>query len=72
MGKSLFVFILLVALFATDETMMSVTEAKMCQSTSHALSCATDTTCNSSCEKQGFAQGKCDGIRRRCTCYKQC
>ncbi|KAL4557440.1 hypothetical protein LXL04_035617 [Taraxacum kok-saghyz] len=72
MGKSLFVFMLLLALFATDKTLVSVTEAKMCQTTSHAFSCVNDSGCSGSCEKQGFASGKCDGVRRRCTCYKKC
>ncbi|KAD4584022.1 hypothetical protein E3N88_21623 [Mikania micrantha] len=55
-----------------DERMVKVTEAKMCRTTGHSFSCVNDMTCNSSCEKQGFAEGKCDGVRRRCTCYKQC
>ncbi|KAI3750807.1 hypothetical protein L2E82_21651 [Cichorium intybus] len=57
MGKALFVFMLLLALFATDETLMSVTEAKMCETTSHALSCVNDWTCSSSCEKQVASDG---------------
>ncbi|CAH1446407.1 unnamed protein product [Lactuca virosa] len=72
MGKSLFVFMLFLVFFAADETLVSVTEAKMCRTTGHMFSCANDWSCNRSCEKQGFAEGKCDGIRRRCTCYKQC
>ncbi|PWA41195.1 Gamma thionin [Artemisia annua] len=72
MGKALFAFLLVLVVFASVETGVKVTEAKMCQTTGHTGSCALDRTCHSSCEKQGFASGKCDGLRRRCTCYKEC
>ncbi|KVI07392.1 Gamma thionin [Cynara cardunculus var. scolymus] len=62
----------IVTIGIAEETMVKVIEAKMCQTTGHAFSCVNDSTCNGSCEKQGFASGKCDGLRRRCTCYKQC
>lgn len=58
--------------FVVDETLVTLTQAKMCETTSHAFSCANDGQCNSSCEKKGFISGKCDGVRRRCTCFKQC
>ncbi|PWA83632.1 Gamma thionin [Artemisia annua] len=47
------------------ETGVKVTEAKMCRTTGHMASCVNDRTCTSSCEKQGFTSGSCDGIRRR-------
>ncbi|PWA38187.1 Gamma thionin [Artemisia annua] len=74
MGKALFVCMLMLVVFASVsvETGVKVTEAKLCQTTGHAASCLNDSTCNSKCEKQGFTNGKCDGIRRRCTCYKPC
>ncbi|KAL8253399.1 hypothetical protein R6Q59_037092 [Mikania micrantha] len=69
MGKILFLFMLVLALFASEERMV---EAKMCQTTGNEFSCFNDSTCNKSCEKDGFISGKCDGAARRCTCYKQC
>ncbi|MFS7937889.1 putative oxidoreductase [Helianthus anomalus] len=51
---------------------MKVTEAKMCESTGRLASCAFDRDCSHSCEKDGFIDGHCDGIRRRCVCRKAC
>ncbi|MFS7937892.1 putative knottin, scorpion toxin [Helianthus anomalus] len=73
MGKTtLFVFMLVLVLFASEESVMKVTEAKMCESTGRLASCAFDRDCSHSCEKDGFIDGHCDGIRRRCVCRKAC
>nr|GEX81549.1 gamma thionin [Tanacetum cinerariifolium] len=66
MGKALFAFLLVLVVFASVETGVKVSEAKMCRTTGHIGSCVNDWTCSSKCEKDGFASGSCDGFRRRC------
>lgn len=34
--------------------------------------CVIDMNCQTMCEKEGFEDGHCKGLRRRCICYKDC
>ncbi|CAI9301521.1 unnamed protein product [Lactuca saligna] len=51
MGKNLFVFMLLLALFTTDETFMTSTEAKICQNRILSSNCVKAEDCKGICRE---------------------
>ncbi|KAI5648425.1 hypothetical protein M9H77_34430 [Catharanthus roseus] len=49
-------------------------EGKMCGSPSDKFRwlCVDHQKCVAICESEGFEYGKCEGLRRRCICFKAC
>ncbi|KAK9747981.1 hypothetical protein RND81_02G028000 [Saponaria officinalis] len=49
-------------------------EARMCKRPSQKFRglCTRDTNCVSVCATEGYANGDCHGLRRRCICSKPC
>ncbi|VFQ73660.1 unnamed protein product [Cuscuta campestris] len=54
--------------------MKMVAEGRTCESQSHKFKgpCLSDTNCASVCKTEGFPEGHCRGLRRRCFCKKNC
>ncbi|XP_055819090.1 defensin Ec-AMP-D2-like [Solanum dulcamara] len=75
MGRCMRLFatmlLLLMVLFATE---MEPAEARTCQSLSHRFKglCVRSSNCASICNTEGFPDGKCQGLRRRCFCSRHC
>lgn len=51
-----------------------VAEGKLCSSSSQLFRgpCIIDKNCQTTCEREGFEDGKCEGILLQCICYKTC
>ncbi|CAN4114018.1 unnamed protein product [Withania somnifera] len=65
------VFLLLMVLFATE---IEPAEARTCESASQRFKgpCVRNSNCASICTTEGFPDGKCKGLRRRCFCIRNC
>nr|XP_018630125.1 defensin Ec-AMP-D2-like isoform X1 [Nicotiana tomentosiformis] len=69
------VFLLLMVVFATEEMgPVMVAEARNCESQSERFKgvCVSNRNCASVCNTEGFPDGKCKGLRRRCFCLRNC
>lgn len=46
----------------------------MCSSDSKLFKgpCVREHNCLSTCEREGFDDGRCEGVRRKCICFKRC
>ncbi|BAF10767.1 defensin-like protein precursor [Oryza sativa Japonica Group] len=69
--------LLMVLLLAATGEMggpVMVAEARTCESQSHRFKgpCARKANCASVCNTEGFPDGYCHGVRRRCMCTKPC
>ncbi|KAK6255674.1 hypothetical protein SCA6_016979 [Theobroma cacao] len=66
-------FLLLLIVLAAQE-MVVPSEARTCESKSHAFKgpCLSDHNCGLVCRNEGFPDGWCRGIRRRCFCTRRC
>ncbi|XP_060196441.1 defensin-like protein [Lycium barbarum] len=75
MGRSMRLFatvlLLLMVVFATE---MGPAEARTCESASQRFKglCTRSSNCASVCNSEGFPDGKCKGLRRRCFCTRNC
>ncbi|KAL7111164.1 hypothetical protein ACP275_05G070600 [Erythranthe tilingii] len=68
--KYLFGFVMLLLIsFASQEAMGRICESK---SATYKGVCVLDMTCKLACLNEGFADGDCEGVRRRCMCRKPC
>ncbi|XP_060965056.1 defensin Ec-AMP-D1-like [Cannabis sativa] len=65
---------LLLLLFVLLASNYEVVEGRVCESRSERFfgKCTTDSGCTSTCRTEGFAGGRCTGLRRRCFCSKIC
>ncbi|PIN14865.1 hypothetical protein CDL12_12515 [Handroanthus impetiginosus] len=65
----MFFFLLFVSMDATIHV-----EAKLCSSPSKLFRglCIIESNCLTTCEKEGFDDGKCEGLFRQCICFKSC
>ncbi|KAJ8513723.1 hypothetical protein OPV22_004157 [Ensete ventricosum] len=65
----LFLSLLLIA----SEEMVAV-EGRTCESASSRFkgTCVRSSNCASVCQGEGFPDGRCEGLRRRCMCRKPC
>ncbi|XP_009614667.1 defensin-like protein [Nicotiana tomentosiformis] len=68
------VFLLLMVVFATEMGPVMVAEARNCESQSERFKgvCVSNRNCASVCNTEGFPDGKCKGLRRRCFCLRNC
>ncbi|CAH9083965.1 unnamed protein product [Cuscuta epithymum] len=51
-----------------------VAEGRMCETGSGRFkgACMRDSNCRTVCQGEGFTDGDCQGLRRRCRCKKPC
>ncbi|KAL7107953.1 hypothetical protein ACP275_06G086200 [Erythranthe tilingii] len=49
-------------------------EGKLCSASSQLFRglCIIERNCLTACEKEGFEDGKCEGVLMQCICYKSC
>ncbi|CAO2826724.1 unnamed protein product [Amaranthus hypochondriacus] len=68
-----FFFLMLIIVLAS-EIGPKVGEARTCETASHAFkgACLSDRNCASVCKTEGFPDGDCKGLRRRCLCTRPC
>ncbi|KAI3458833.1 hypothetical protein Pfo_015496 [Paulownia fortunei] len=68
-GTMMFFFLLFISL---DDMIHG--EAKLCSSASKLFRgpCIIERNCLTTCEQEGFEDGKCEGIFRECICFKSC
>ncbi|XP_062113099.1 defensin-like protein [Humulus lupulus] len=66
-------FVILLLLVAT-EMGPRVAEARTCEAQSHRFKgpCVRKSNCANVCRTEGFPDGHCRGLRRRCFCTKHC
>ncbi|KAH0454047.1 hypothetical protein IEQ34_018371 [Dendrobium chrysotoxum] len=70
--KAILWCIFLVLLLSSSREMLPGVEGKLCRVRGARGHCLTDHSCDRVCTGEGFVRGKCDGIRRRCHCDRQC
>ncbi|KAL7111169.1 hypothetical protein ACP275_05G070900 [Erythranthe tilingii] len=66
-----FVMLLLIVL-ASQEAMGKKNRICESKSTTFKGICVLDETCRLACLNEGFSDGDCEGLRRRCLCRKPC
>ncbi|OEL12900.1 hypothetical protein BAE44_0026079 [Dichanthelium oligosanthes] len=77
LSPKLFAVILLLLLLGSTEMQQGpvrVAVARECQSPSRQFKglCVRDQNCATVCQTEGFTDGKCEGFRARCLCFKPC
>ncbi|ESW31913.1 hypothetical protein PHAVU_002G278700 [Phaseolus vulgaris] len=67
-------FIFLLFLVLAADVAVKRAEARLCWSESQAFKglCFSNDNCATVCLTEGFTGGKCEGLRRRCFCSKNC
>ncbi|KAL2935949.1 hypothetical protein RDABS01_019067 [Bienertia sinuspersici] len=65
---------LVLLLVLTAEVGPRVAEARSCETASQKFKgiCTSNRNCDNVCQSEGFPDGKCEGLRRRCLCSKPC
>ncbi|OVA16050.1 Knottin [Macleaya cordata] len=66
--------LMLLLLTTTEEMGPKMEEARICESASHRFKglCVRKSNCAAVCQTEGFPDGKCQGVRRRCMCTRPC
>ncbi|OAY78533.1 Defensin-like protein 5 [Ananas comosus] len=74
MRKSVLLLLILVSLFFFASREKAMVEGRTCESASSHFKglCARSSNCASVCQGEGFPDGGCEGVRRRCMCKKPC
>ncbi|KAL5546547.1 hypothetical protein UlMin_006234 [Ulmus minor] len=65
-------FLLFILLASQEVVVPSLGRVCQTQSRSYLGKCLNDHTCRSTCHTEGFTDGNCRGVRRRCFCFKNC
>ncbi|CAD6226261.1 unnamed protein product [Miscanthus lutarioriparius] len=76
LSTKLFAVLLLLLIGYTETQLGPVTMAvaRKCESQSHRFKgpCSRDANCATVCRTEGFTGGKCEGLRHRCFCTRDC
>ncbi|QCD84914.1 Gamma Purothionin [Vigna unguiculata] len=72
--KTILGFMLLLVLIFASDVAVKKTEARECETPSKTFRglCISDRNCEAVCNTEGFPNGKCEGLRQRCMCIRNC